>query len=206
MGKMLAPLTPKQKQILEFIRVYQQANSISPSLEEIRNNFNLRAVSTVHEHIEKLKSKGYLRKEMNQARGIRTTDHDSGKENMLEIDLLGNIAAGSPIEAVENAEPLTISRDLLPGLGKYYALRVKGESMIEDGIYDGDIVIIKSQQTAENGDPVVAIVEDGLATLKRFYKEKGVIRLQPANSTLKPMYYKHVEIRGKMVALVRKYE
>lgn len=202
---MLMPLTPRQKQILEFINLYQQANRIAPSLEEIRQHFKLRAVSTVHEHIEKLKSKGYLRKEMNQARGIRTTMQDSLQSEFIEIDVLGNIAAGQPIEAVENAEPISVSSYLLPKGGNYYALNVVGDSMVEDGIFSGDVVIIRSQTDADNGATVVAVVDDNRATLKRFYREKDRIKLQPANATMKPMYYKSVEVRGKLVALIRRY-
>jgi repressor LexA len=202
---MLAALTRKQKLILDFIEMYRHANSISPSLEEIRHHFKLRAVSTVHEHVEKLKAKGYLRKEMNQARGIRTTA-TSMSEKYIEIDVLGQIAAGSPLEAIENAEPILVSSSIIPKFqGNYFALKVKGDSMIEDGILDGDLVIIKSQQQAQDGDIVVAIVGDNEATLKRIYKERDRFRLQPANPNLKPMFYKQVEVRGKLVALLRNY-
>ncbi len=202
---MLAALTRKQKLILDFIEMYRHANSISPSLEEIRHHFKLRAVSTVHEHVEKLKAKGYLRKEMNQARGIRTTA-TSMSEKYIEIDVLGQIAAGSPLEAIENAEPILVSSSIIPKFqGNYFALKVKGDSMIEDGILDGDLVIIKSQQQAQDGDIVVAIVGDNEATLKRIYKERDRFRLQPANPALKPMFYKQVEVRGKLVALLRNY-
>ncbi len=202
---MLAALTRKQKLILDFIEMYRHANSISPSLEEIRHHFKLRAVSTVHEHVEKLKAKGYLRKEMNQARGIRTTATTMA-EKYIEIDVLGQIAAGSPLEAIENAEPILVSSSIIPKFqGNYFALKVKGDSMIEDGIIDGDLVIIKSQQQAQDGDIVVAIVGDNEATLKRIYKERDRFRLQPANPALKPMFYKQVEVRGKLVALLRNY-
>lgn len=202
---MLAALTRKQKLILDFIEMYRHANSISPSLEEIRHHFKLRAVSTVHEHVEKLKAKGYLRKEMNQARGIRTTG-TTMSEKYIEIDVLGQIAAGSPLEAIENAEPILVSSSIIPKFqGNYFALKVKGDSMIEDGILDGDLVIIKSQQQAQDGDIVVAIVGDNEATLKRIYKERDRFRLQPANPALKPMFYKQVEVRGKLVALLRNY-
>jgi SOS regulatory protein LexA len=180
-------------------------NRIAPSLEEIRDHFNLRAVSTVHEHIEKLKSKGYIKKEMNQARGIRTTLQSNEGENFMEVNILGNIAAGEPIEAIENPEPIWINKELVSPKGQFYALQVKGNSMIDDGIHEGDIVIIEKTAQAENGDTVVAIVKDNEATLKRFYKQSDRIKLQPANPSLKPMYFKKVEIRGKVVALVRKY-
>ncbi len=202
---MLGTLTSRQKQILDYINFYYQLNSIAPSLEEIKQHFKLRAVSTVHEHIEKLKLKGYLSKEMNQARGIRTSaTHSQGQDN-FEVNLLGNIAAGEPIEAVENAEPITVSRSLLKGPGPFYALKVVGNSMIEDGIFDQDIVIIRSQSTAIDGETVVAVVDDERATLKKFYKERDRFKLVPANSEMEPKYYKRVDIRGKLIALVRKY-
>ncbi len=202
---MLPPLTPRQKEILDFINTYFQMNKIAPSLEEIRDHFNLRAVSTVHEHIEKLKSKGYIKKEMNQARGIRTTLQSNEGENFMEVNILGNIAAGEPIEAIENPEPIWINKELVSKKGQFYALQVKGTSMIDDGILEGDVVVVEKTSQAENGDTVVAIVKDNEATLKRFYKQSDRIKLQPSNPELKPMYFKKVEIRGKVVALVRKY-
>lgn len=202
---MLAPLTSRQKEILDYINLYYQIHQIAPSLEDIRNHFKLKAVSTVHEHIEKLKSKGYIHKEMNQARGIRTTKQHEIADNMVEINVLGRIAAGEPIEAIENPEPMLINSNLITSQGEYFALIVKGDSMIEDGIFSNDIVVVKSQEYANNGDTVVAKVKDDYVTLKRFYKEKDRIRLQPANENLKPMFYREVEIRGKVVALVRRY-
>lgn len=209
---MLASLTPRQKQILEFIEMYTQMHNLSPSLEEIRSHFNLKAISTVHEHIEKLKKKGYLHKEMNQARGIRTVGQEDLGDNTVSINVLGQIAAGEPIEAIEVAEPIEISSQLLPkgATGNrdasFYALKVQGDSMIEDGIHSGDIVVVKSQSAADNGDTVVAILEDNCATLKRFYREKDRVRLQPANEKLEPRFYRNVEVRGKVVALVRRYD
>lgn len=202
---MLAPLTSRQKEILDYINLYYQINQIAPSLEDIRNHFKLKAVSTVHEHIEKLKAKGYIQKEMNQARGIRTTKQNDVTDNMVEINVLGRIAAGEPIEAIENPEPFLINSNLISKNGEYYALIVKGDSMIEDGIFPDDVVVIKSQEYANNGETVVAIVKEGYATLKKFFKEKDRVRLQPANEKLKPMFYKKVEVRGKVVALVRRY-
>lgn len=202
---MLAPLTPKQKQILEYINLYYDLNHIAPSLDEIKAHFKLKAVSTVHEHIEKLKSKGYIRKEMNQARGIKTTSQSDVSDSLVEINILGRIAAGEPIEAIENPEPFFINAGLLKKNGQYFGLRVKGTSMIEDGIFPDDIVIIKSQTYAQDGDTIVAVIEKEFATLKKFYKENDRIRLQPANSALKPQFYKDIEIRGKLIALVRQY-
>jgi len=203
---MLSPLTPKQKQILDYINLYWQANKIAPCLEEIKGHFHLKAISTVHEHIEKLKQKGYLRKEMNQARSMRITSATDRGEEIVEIDLLGNIAAGEPIEAIENAEPILVSKAILPKNNvPVFALRVKGNSMVEDGIFNDDLIVVQSQVTANNGDTVVAIVDKEFATLKKFYKEKDRIRLQPANSSMSPIYLRSVEIRGKLIALIRQY-
>jgi repressor LexA len=203
---MLAPLTPRQKQILEFINLYYDINHISPSLEEIRKHFNLKAVSTVHEHIEKLKAKGYIHKEMNQARGIKTTSQSDLGDDMTEINVLGKIAAGEPIEAIELPEPLLVNSAMVSKKGDYFGLIVKGDSMIEDGIHSDDIVVVKSQATAEDGDTIVAIVDGENATLKRFYKEKDRVRLQPANSNLQAKFYRNIEIRGKVIALLRTYD
>lgn len=201
---MLSPLTQRQKEILEYINLYISIHKISPSLEEIKDHFGLKAISTIHEHIEKLKKKGYLKKEMNQARGIVTNNIED--KDLIEIDILGEIAAGEPIEAIENPEPIVISKEILGRKsGDFYCLRVKGDSMIEDGIHSGDLVIIKSQKSANNGDTIVAIVDDNHATLKRFYKQMNKIKLQPANEKLKPKFYKSIDIRGKVIALIRNF-
>jgi len=193
-------LTPKQKKILDFIENYVDRHEFAPSLEEIGKHFRLKAVSTVHQHIEALKTKGYLKKENNQPRGIAPLEK---KEDNVEIPLLGFIAAGEPIEAIEDPEPLMISKGLLAKSGNHYALRVKGSSMIDEGIFDGDTVIVREQKTAENGETVVAIIEGSEATLKKIYRENGRVRLQPANQMLLPLFPKEVEIRGKVVSIIR---
>lgn len=202
---MYRSLTRRQKEILDYISAYADSNGYSPSLEEIRDHFGLKAISTVHEHIENLKGKGYLKKEINQARSVEVVDHKLGSGEFAEIQNLGTITAGQPIEAIEDPEPLLVNRELLGRAGTYYALKVRGDSMIEEGIHDGDIIIVRDQKSAQDGDKVVAIVQDNLATLKTFYREKNRIRLQPANPTLKPSFYRHVEIRGKVVSLLRSY-
>lgn len=202
---MYQALTRRQKEILDFLGAYNHKHGYSPSLEEIKKQFKLKAISTVHEHLENLKAKGYLKKEMNQARGIEIVDPNLEEANFVEIQNLGIITAGEPIEAVEDPEPMIVNRNILQRNGRYYALTVRGESMIEEGIYDGDIVVIREQNTANNGDTIVAIVQDNLATLKKFFKEKNRIKLQPANLNLKPRFYREIEIRGKVVSLIRKY-
>ncbi|MBM4402168.1 MAG: transcriptional repressor LexA [Candidatus Cloacimonetes bacterium] len=193
-------LTPKQKKILDFIRLYCKEKGFAPSLEEIGQCFKLKAVSTVHQHIETLKNKGYLKKESNQPRGISPFEKTASS---VEIPLLGYIAAGNPIEAIENPELLTVSKELLAESGSHFALKVKGNSMIDEGIFDGDTVVIREQKTAENGETIVAIIDNGEATLKKIYRENGRIRLQPANQSFLPLFPEEIEIKGKVVSIIR---
>ena len=178
------PLTPKQKEILTFVQKYSTKHDFAPSLEEIKKHFKLRSVSTIHQHLAAIENKGYLQKRKNQHRSIVTQTTD----RLIQIPLLGTIAAGQPIEAIENRETIAVSQSKLPFVGgDYYALRVSGQSMVEENINDGDIVLVKKQSTAQNGDKVVALIDNSEATLKQFYKEKDHIRLQPANKSMKPI-------------------
>lgn len=196
-------ITKRQKQILDFITDYQKRKGYSPSLDEIRKNFKLASVSTAHFHVSKLRDTGYLDKEENRPRAINVIKRDE----MAKIQIIGTITAGQPIEAVEVLDStITISkREIIP-TKKHYALRVKGDSMIDDGIFDGDVVVIRKQEFADNGQTVVAIIDDNEATLKKLYKEKNRIRLQPANPTLFPIYREEVEIRGVVVKIIRNLE
>ena len=197
-------LTKRQKQIFDYLRGYIQKHGYSPTFEEIKKYFKLSALSTVHQHIETLVAKGYLTKNNNLARGIELRDL---KQGAIEMPLVGTITAGQPIEAIENThETITVSKDEVGKYGKNYALRVQGNSMIDEGIFDGDIVIIRKQEFADNGQTVVAIIDDNEATLKKIYKEKDQIRLQPANPTLFPIYRKEVEIRGVVIKIIRNLE
>ncbi len=192
-------LTKKQKLVLDFIESYQDKFDYSPSLEEIKKHFKLSSVSTAHHYIKKLQEAGYLKKEENQPRAI-----DLCSEPFLQIDLLGNITAGKPIEAIEvGTETIAIPSAGLNRNNEYYALRVKGDSMIEDGIFDGDIVVIKNQSVAENGQTVVAIIDDNEATLKKLYREDSRFRLQPANQNMLPFYRNEVEVRGVVIKVIR---
>lgn len=172
-------------------------------MEEIGKQFKLKAVSTVHQHVEALKTKGYLKKENNQPRGISPFEKI---ENSVEIPLLGLIAAGKPIEALETPEPLVVNKQLLSKSGNHYALKVDGNSMIDEGIFDGDTVLVREQKTAENGETVVAIIEGGEATLKKIYRENGRVRLQPANQIFLPLFPEEIEIRGKVISIIRNME
>ncbi len=196
-------LTKKQKQILDFIKKSAGKNGFAPSLEEIKKHFHLHSVATIHQHLETLQKKGYLSKQKNQPRGIEIKK----KESMVQIPLLGTIAAGQPIEAIEIPdETITITKDEIGKQGKHYALRVQGNSMINEGIFDGDIVVIRKQESAENGQTVVAVIDDNEATLKKLYRENGKFRLQPSNPTLFPIYREEVEVRGVVVKIIRNLE
>lgn len=196
-------LTPKQNQILEYIKKCLKKNKYSPSLEEIGKHFKL-VKSTVHEHVEALKEKGYLNKTDYQARTIELPKRKIS--DLVEISLLGTIAAGQPIEAIEIPEKIKVAKSQLAKSGEHFALKVQGNSMIEDGIFDGDTVVIKKQSTADNGETVVALLDNNEVTLKKIYKEKNGFRLQPANSSLKSIFVKGLEIQGKVVSVIRKFE
>jgi SOS regulatory protein LexA len=198
-------LTKRQKQVLDFIKNYINKYDYAPSLEEIKKHLRLSSVSTAHYHVQTLKNMGYLKKEENQPRAIELKKLK--KPDMLEIPLIGIIAAGEPIEAIESPdETISITKKDISKSGDYYALKVQGNSMIDEGIFDGDIVIIKKQNNADNGQTVVAIIDENEATLKKIYKERGRVRLQPANSDLFPVYRKEVEIRGVVVKIMRNFD
>src|SRR3989338_733531 len=201
---MLIPITKRQKQILDYVNSYTKKREYAPSLEDIKKHFGLSSVATIHQHVEALRYKGYLKKQANQPRGIETLQKKP-QENIVRIPLLGTIAAGSPIEVIEDPQTITVSKDQISNSGRHFALRVKGNSMIDEGIFDGDTVIIREQPTAENGETVVAITDGDEATLKKLYREKNRIRLQPANQTLLPLYFDDVEIRGKVISIIRNY-
>jgi len=197
-------LTPKQKQVLDFVDIYHRKFGVSPSLEEIRKKFRLRSVSNIHQHIATLESKGYLQKQKNQPRGIEI----SKKEKLIRIPLLGTIAAGQPIEAIQQNEYIAIPKNKIP-TGEIYALKVLGDSMIDEGINDKDIILVKHQSTAENGQKVVALIDNSETTLKKFYEEKGYIRLQPANKNIEPLIIKNgrdISIQGIVLDIVKTEE
>lgn len=191
--------TKKQKEVLNFITSYIKKRGISPTIEEVSKHFK-RAVGTIHEHIEELVEKGLIKKN-NSVRGIEIIKN----EELIKIPLKGFIAAGLPIEVIEEHETLTVPKNLLAKSGEHFALQVKGDSMINDGVFSGDNVIIRKQNTAENGDMVVALLNREEATLKRFFKEQNKIRLQPANPSFKPIYTKNVIIQGKVVSVIRNF-
>jgi len=196
-------ITKRQQQILDFISNYQKQKKYAPSLDEIRKRFKLASVSTVHFHISKLRDGGYLEKEKNKPRAIDITK----REEIIKIPIMGIISAGQPIEAIETPyTTVTISKKEITPTEKHYALRVQGDSMVDDGIFDGDIVVIRKQTSADQGQTVVAIIDDNEATLKKFYKEKNRFRLQPANQTMLPFFRREIEIRGVVVKIIRNLE
>lgn len=200
-------LTGKQLDVLRFIRKYRSERSISPTLEEIARNFGISKI-TVHEHLTHLERKGAIFRLRARARGIQVLhDPDSPEARGLAsekpaLPVLGRIAAGEPIEAIEDRESVHLS-DLIPHGPDHYLLRVRGDSMIEDHILDGDLVIVERRESAHNGETVVAIIDDNEATLKRFYKENGHFRLQPANAGYPALIRDRVQIRGVVVGVVR---
>lgn len=196
-------LTPKQKKILDYIKKYLKKNKYSPSLEEIGKRFKL-VKSTVHQHIEELKEKKYLEKTDYKARSIELSKNKDS--DLVEIPLLGTITAGEPLITYETPEKIKVPKNLLSKTGENFALEVNGNSMIDEGIFNGDKVIIKKQSTAENGESVVALINGNETTLKKIYREKNGFRLQPANPDFKPIFVKELEIQGKVVSVIRKFE
>ena len=187
--------TPKQKQILDFIGDFYKKEGYSPSLSEIAKYFK-KSVPTIHRFIETLRVKGFLDKEGNTWRGIIPNSATR------EVFLLGYIAAGQPIEPYENPEPIHIPVSMIPQKGNFYALKVQGNSMVEDGILNEDTIIVKHQKTAVNGDRIVAVTEKG-ATLKVYREKNGKIFLEPRNKKYQYIYPKKLEIRGKFAGLIR---
>jgi len=195
-------ITKKQKEILEYIKKYQVKHTYSPSLEEIKKHFKMSSVSTAHHHVKKLEEKGFLRHDENKPRSISVFDN----EKMVNIQLLGNIAAGQPIEAIIEKETIAIPQSKISNPGSYYALKVVGDSMIEENIHNGDTVLVKQQDTAENGQKVVALLNNSEVTLKQYFKEKNNIRLQPANKTMGPiiiMPNMEIKIQGVVIDVIK---
>lgn len=199
----------KERQILEFITQFVQRYGYAPTLKEIGGALGMHSVATVHEHLDRLRIKGYIKKLDGTARGIEvvTDKFKSGNSGTsIELPVLGFIAAGSPLEPYTDPNfYMSVAPGMIASNKPSYILQVKGTSMIDDGIFDGDFVIIQHQQDAQNGDIVVALLPNGLATLKRIYFEKERIKLMPANSTMSPIFTTHVKIQGKCVGLIRKF-
>lgn len=199
------PLTKRQKEILDFLRHFVAAQGYAPSFEEIRRAFGYSSLATVHEHLSNLRRKGYIRKAYRESRAIVFPEDEAGS---VSLPLLGTVAAGAPIEAVEDHETLPVPAELVRPRRDHYVLRVSGESMIEEHIRDGDYIVVASQDTARDGETVVALVDDHAATVKKVYRESGNrVRLEPANASMDPIIEPGdaVRIQGVVVGLIRQY-
>ena len=197
-------LTKRQKELLDYLGAYIEQHGYAPTLEEIGRNFSLGSLATVHKHLQNLERKGHIRRLPNRSRALEVMPRD-GARVTVQVPLLGRVAAGIPLEPVEVPESVALPEEML-GRGETFALRVQGDSMVGDGILDGDVVVVESRNSVENGATVVALVR-GEATLKRFFRERGRVRLMPANERLAPIVAPadEVEVRGEVVALLRRY-
>ena len=200
------PLTKKQSEILQFVTAYLADHSYPPSYQEIAEHFHLSSRATVHEHVQTLKEKGYLTIQEGVKRSLEPTKKIMGLARSFFLPLAGTIAAGQPIEAIQEKETMAVPAEVIDDPINSYVLRVKGNSMIEDGIFDGDYVIVQRNPSPHNGDVVVALLNNEYATLKKFFREKDRIRLQPANSSLKPIFAKDPLIQGVVKAIIRKFQ
>jgi len=198
-------LTRRQREIYDFIRSFVADKGYSPSLEEIGAHFNLSSVATVHKHVQHLVDKRFLRKAWNRSRSVEPLEPPSS--GMVSLPLLGVVAAGTPIEAIEIEESFDVPAELVPRRGRSYVLRVRGDSMIEEQIRDGDYVIVENRPDAQDGETVVALIRGEEATLKKLYRQGPTIRLQPANAQMEPLVVpaRELEIRGVVRGLVRRY-
>ena len=198
-------LTKKQKEVLDFVTSYIKENDIAPSNSEIAQMLGVSSPATVYQHVSALTDKGYLERGFNKHRSIRLVPSFANFTKALVLPLAGLITAGEPIEAIENHETMAVPADLVTNQENSYVLKVKGESMIEEGILDGDYVIIERNPSPRNGDVVVALLDNSYATLKRFFREPTRIRLEPANSSMKPFYAKDPLIQGIVRGVIRKF-
>lgn len=198
----------KQKQVLEFIQNYIEKYGYSPTLGEIADAMGLSSLATVHEHLQALTKKGVIKRYEGAVRGIKLVrpGEDNNPLQGIELPVMGFIAAGQPI--MPHTDPgatFSVSPSLINGKKRCYVLQVKGDSMIDEGIFDGDFVVIEEANNATDGDIVVAMLDSGLATLKKFFREDTRIRLEPANATMEPIYATNVRIQGKCVAVIRRF-
>lgn len=201
-------VTLRQKQVYEFLARYIEVQKQPPTIAEIGKHFKMSSSASVHAILSALERAGLIKRIPNVSRGIEIVKQESTSDDGNEIPLLGLVAAGQPIEAILAHETVSAPRDMI-GRGRTFALRVRGDSMIEENIQDGDIIIVSSQPTAENGQVVVALIDGNYATVKKFYREPDFIRLQPGNPQFKPILIKtpeRIQIQGVVRGLIRKYE
>jgi len=205
------PVTAKQRRIFEFIRRYIDSNQEAPTIAEIGRQFQMRSSASVHAVLTALEREGLIKRIPNVSRGIQIVQQKDGGggggDEDNDIPLMGIVAAGQPIEAILSHDTIAVPKDW-QGHGRTFALRVRGESMIDENIQDGDIIIVQSQKTAENGQVVIALIDGNYATVKKFYREPEFIRLEPANPQYKPIFIKteeRIQIQGVVRGLIRKY-
>lgn len=201
----MQPLTKRQREILDYLNEFIDEHGYAPSLEEIGQRFGLSSLATVHKHLTNLQDKGFIRRAWNRSRSVELVPTRMGAR-ALELPLLGYVAAGVPIEAVVSAESVVVPEDLC-GARDTYALRVRGDSMIDEQIRDGDLVVVEDRRTAHNGEMVIALLDGADVTLKKFYREDGHIRLQPANDAIAPIIVSasSVQIQGVVIGVMRRY-
>jgi repressor LexA len=199
-------LTKRQREILDFVSEFIERNQYSPSMEEIAEHFHFASLNAVFKHLEALESRGHLHRDSNRARSIQLSQ--SNAAGVHNLPLFGYVAAGRPIEAVSAPETMPIPDTFLPRRGNCYILRVKGDSMIDEHIQDGDYVVVESRETANAGEMVVALIDSENVTLKKFYPEGSQVRLQPANEAIAPIILDgaRVKIQGVVVSVMRKYQ
>ncbi len=197
-------LTKRQKEILDYVREHVERHGYAPTLQEIGARFGLSSPATVYKHVEQLVQKGYLRKAPHQGRGIQLVDPEPVRT--VEVPLLGQVSAGRPIEAIAETETVNLPPDFV-GRKPTYVLRVRGSSMIDEQIRDGDYVIVEDRTSAENGETVIALLRGEEGTLKKFYRQGERIRLQPANPAIEPLFLAEEEVRiqGVVVGIMRRY-
>lgn len=204
----MTAILPKQKQkILHYLKGYIREHGYAPTLSEIAKEFNVSSLATVHEHLQFLEENGFIIRDKDKKRGltIPELEKESAQLAAVLLPLVGTITAGAPIEAIEDRElEIPVPKELIRNKNAYI-LKVKGDSMIESLIADGDYVICEKTEYAKDGDTVVAMLEDGTATLKKFFRTKSLIRLQPANKNYRPLYAKNVIIQGKVLGIIRKF-
>jgi repressor LexA len=198
-------LTKRQSEMLDIIVEHLKEKGFAPSYRELGERLGISSTATVHEHLKNLAAKGYLRGLDGSARSIEVDPAVARFGKAVELPLVGLITAGEPIEAVEQKESVDVPSSLVGNAAETYVLKVKGDSMIEDGIHSGDLVVVEKNPAPQNGDIVVALLDNMYATLKRFYREKGRVRLQPANRNMQPIYVKDVLVQGVVRGLIRDF-
>ncbi len=201
------PLTRRQREILDYLNDYTAEHGYAPSFDEIAEKFDYASLATVHEHLSNLERKGYIKRSYNESRAIEILPSDVFPK-AVELPLLGSVAAGLPLEAQTTGETVSVPDSFVRRTGNHYVLKVRGSSMIDAQIADGDFVVVQDKPSADNGEMVIAMLQDSTATVKRFYRERdGRIRLQPANDSMQPIYVNENEIsvRGVVVGVLRRY-